>query len=397
MRYFVYLFVVMFGLLYSSQAFTSVEKYTPAEIQLMHQIYQQQNSDISLSQTRYRLYENQFLLSEAQRLMPDKVARLSDVGFTTGYHVERYLNNLFIKQLHLPPTIEASNNVKHFTASWLTNTLGEYPANGQYSETQKNTLNLVKLEHFAFPALSVYDFIKPLSMQIRFRLHQGDNQLFQAEIAKKHQYFINLEKATNAFKAKDINIDNLISIAQGDILRPSIQSWLGVKDMMHGQSPILEQLEKQVSEQQINQYYQANKSRFKYLYQITAQGAEFKNRTDAVKFKNEVTKSTFKAALKAANMNDIYSKFDNNINREHKKEWVVQLAFTQNENELSEVIRSPAGLWVVVLTNDYEYRYFAATGQTVRYQAIKSVALQNAHQQYQQKWAAWHTQNEIKL
>ena len=96
-------------------------------------------------------------------------------------------------------------------------------------------------------------------------------------------------------------------------------------------------------------------------------------------------------------MNDIYSKFDNNINRGHKKEWVVQLAFTQNENELSEVIRSPAGLWVVVLTNDYEYRYFAATGQTVRYQAIKSVALQNAHQQYQQKWAAWHTQNEIKL
>ena len=87
----------------------------------------------------------------------------------------------------------------------------------------------------------------------------------------------------------------------------------------------------------------------------------------------------------------------NKLTRKNKSNWAVQLAYTLKAEELSAVMRSPEGLWVVIISNNHQYNYFSATDETVRYQAKKAIAIQKAQQRYQQNWLAWQQQNAVKL
>ena len=234
-------------------------------------------------------------------------------------------------------------------------------------------------------------------MQVRFRLHQGDSDLFKAEVIKKLQFEAAQLNATPLLVKQGINLTHLKELAKGEILRPSIQSWLGVKNMMHVQSPLLENLEQQVSEQQINAYYQANKARFKYLSEVTAQGVMFTQRDQAVRFRNAALSSSFADALTRSQQQDIYAQYHNRLTRKNNSNWAVQLAFTQQAGELSPVIRSPEGLWVVIISNAQQYSYFTVYDETVRYQAKKAIAIHQAQQRYQQSWQNWQQQHAVNL
>ena len=389
--------LLLLGLLYSSLTMASFNQYNDAEVRLMQQVYQQHNANISRKDVRKHMFENQFLLYQAEQRMPELLERQSAVGFSTQYHVERYLMNIFDTQLSLSTSYVKGGNLTQYNAQWLLKVLPSYPADGQYNAEQINKMQRTELRGLFTTAVNLYEFIAPLSMQVRFRLHQGESDLFKTEVIKKQQFEALLLKATPLLLKQGISIAHLEELAKGDILRPSIQSWLGIKDMMHVQSPILDSLEQQISDKEIKNYYQANKARFKYLSEVTAYGAAFTEREQAVRFRNTVQASSFTDALYISQQTDIYAKYHNKLTRKNKSNWAVQLAYTLKAEELSAVMRSPEGLWVVIISNNHQYNYFSATDETVRYQAKKAIAIQKAQQRYQQNWLAWQQQNAVKL
>ncbi|WP_287243437.1 peptidylprolyl isomerase [Pseudoalteromonas sp.] len=385
----------LLGLLFSNLAVAAFNQYTESEIDLMWQVYKEQSHDISKQLTRERLYENQFLLKYAQKNMPELVERQARVGFSTHYHVMRYLDNLFIHQLNLTGK-PATTGLEPFDKHWLKTNLGLYPLDGQYSDAQIKQFNDIKLDLFE-NSMTLYEFIAPLSMQTRFRLHQGDSELFKTEVLKHRQFLLHLKQADAVIQTQQISIPHLYSIAKGDILRPSIQSWLGVKGIMHVESPVLTRLENKVTDAEIQQYYQQHKERFHYLKSVKAHGGEFTDREAALAFKKQAETSSIQHALKQLNQPDIYAQYNNYLTREHKRNWAVQLAFTQKPQQLSEVIRSPNGLWVVVMSYDHAFGYFDENDETVRYQAKKVIAVEKAIINYQQSWLAWQKAHGIKL
>lgn len=389
--------LLLLGLLYSSLTMASFNQYTDAEVRLMQQIYQQGNTNFSFKEVRKRLFENQFLLSQAEQLMPELVVRQAAVGFSTQYHVERYLMTIFDSVQNSPTRRIKELNFTLYNSQWLIQALPNYPADGRYNAAQIANMQATDLRSLFAKPMDLYEFIAPLSMQVRFRLHQGDSDLFKAEVIKKLQFEAALLNATPLLVKQGINLTHLEELAKGEILRPSIQSWLGVKNMMHVQSPLLENLEQQVSEQQINAYYQANKARFKYLSEVTAQGVMFTQRDQAVRFRNAALSSSFADALTRSQQQDIYAQYLNRLTRKNNSNWAVQLAFTQQAGELSPVIRSPEGLWVVIISNAQQYSYFTVYDETVRYQAKKAIAIHQAQQRYQQSWQNWQQQHAVNL
>ena len=390
-----YILTALLGLLFSNLAVAAFNQFTESEIDLMWQVYKEQSPDISKQQTREHLYENQFLLKYAQKNMPELVERQASVGFSTHYHVMRYLDNLFIHQLNLTGK-PATTGLEPFDKHWLKTNLGLYPLDGQYSDAQIKQFNAIKLDLFE-NSMTLYEFIAPLSMQTRFRLHQGDSELFKTEVLKHRQFLLHLKQADAVIQTQQLSLPHLYSIAKGDILRPSIQSWLGVKGIMHVESPVLTRLENKVTDAEIQQYYQQHKERFHYLKSVKAHGGEFTDREAALAFKKQAETSSIQHALKQLNQPDIYAQYNNYLTREHKRNWAVQLAFTQKPQQLSEVIRSPKGFWVVVMSYDHTFGYFSANDETVRYQAKKAIAIEKAIINYQQSWLAWQKAHGVKL
>ena len=390
------LVITLLGVFYHSLVMASFTQYSSDEINFMHRAYLKHNPDITINEVRTRLYENQFLLQQAALKTPAIIKRQSAVGFSTQYHVERYLKNLFDSQLAIsaqssPIKLETYDN------QWLKHTLGPYPKNGQYVQSAIKKMQQFDLTPLLYNAINLYEFVDALSMQVRFKLHKGDSELFKSELIKKRQFNIAFSKAKPILAKQNIDIEHLYEIAKGDILRPSIQSWLGINTMMHMQSPVLEKLEKQVNKNEIKAFYQANKSQFKFLSHVKAHGAQFAHRANAVGFRTLAGNKTLKQALVISGKQDIYAQYNSELNRKNKSSWVVQLAFTTKENTISPVIRTPSGEWVVIHSYEHQFEYFSPEDETVRYQATKAIAKQKAVQQYEDTWLKWQNKTGVIL
>ena len=390
------LVITLLGAFYHSLVMASFTQYSSDEVNFMHRAYLKHKPEITINEVRTRLYENQFLLQQATLKTPAIIKRQSAVGFSTQYHVERYLKNLFDSQLAIK--VQSSQvKLDTYDSQWLKHTLGPYPKNGQYVQSAIKKMQQFDLTPLLYNAINLYEFVDSLSMQVRFKLHKGDSELFKSELIKKRQFNIALLKAKPILAKQNIDIEHLYEIAKGDILRPSIQSWLGINTMMHMQSPVLEKLEKQVNKSEIKAFYQANKSQFKFLSQVKAHGAQFASRTNAVDFRTLADNKSLKQALVISGKQDIYAQYNSELNRKNKSSWVVQLAFTTKENTISAVIRTPRGEWVVIHSYEHQFDYFSPEDETVRYQATKAIAKQKAAQQYENNWLKWQNKTGVIL
>ena len=177
------LVITLLGVFYHSLVMASFTQYSNDEINFMHCAYLKHNPDITINEVRTRLYENQFLLQQAALKTPAIIKRQSAVGFRTQYHVERYLKNLFDSQLAIsaqssPIKLEIYDN------QWLKHTLGPYPKNGQYVQSAIKKMQQFDLTPLLYNAINLYEFVDALSMQVRFKLHKGDSELFKSGLIK---------------------------------------------------------------------------------------------------------------------------------------------------------------------------------------------------------------------
>ncbi|MDP4983690.1 peptidylprolyl isomerase [Pseudoalteromonas tunicata] len=363
-------------------------QFTAEELALLTKRYQQYSPNISSSEVKQKLLEEQFLLAQANQYQPQLVVRLSDVGFSTDYHAKRYLIDLLINEITISEPTLSAKVIKTYNSLWLKNMLGTYPNTGELQTATRDKLKAlnIKLGSFNF---NFDEFYHSLSMQSRFKLHQGDHNYLLAEMKNWLRYQYLLTQKT-ALAKQGYQLDHLTDIATATIVSPSMRSYFGISDMMHSQSALLQELEQTLSESQLNQFYITHKEQFRYSSEVFATGAIFVDKQSADDFYQLVQKIGFANALKKMNYQDIFAQYHNRLTRNHSRtNWLIQSAFNLAANSLSTVIRSPDGQWVLIETGEKKQDYYSFDSETVRYLAKKSLAKQQALARYQQAKQQW--------
>ncbi|SFD41384.1 peptidyl-prolyl cis-trans isomerase [Pseudoalteromonas denitrificans] len=364
--------------------------FSSQEIEFMKSFYQQENSDITYQEVEKQLLEDQFLLSEAKLKQPHLLVRQSNVGFDTKFHVRRYLSTLLTP---LIPTIKAKfKDIKtlNITQNELQFNLGQYPNDGMLSDIKIEKLKQVQLISNPSYQISLAQIYLSLSMQSRFKLHQGDMKELLRQVNQTYHFEQLKHLSQPILKDKNLSYLHLNSIALAYILRTPMQNYFGITDLMHSQSITLDRLSKNVSKAEIADYYKNNMQRFKYLAQVHSHAIFFNTQEEATDFYIKAKSSSWHKNINDNNLVDIFSIYQNKLTRAlTESDWSIQTAFNLRDNTISPPIRSPKGRWLVVNNGDKNYDIYPLNTETVRYQAIKSIAKRTAQQHYDNKLKNW--------
>lgn len=394
-----YLVLLLAGCL-SLPCWATLTQLTKPELALMQSLYTQQDRGLSSAELNKHLLENQFLLATAQQLNPELLLRQSSVGFDNDYHIRRLIVTLLTHQFPELKSISKEKSKAPFSAQALSELLGDYPANGNYQTRQLEQWQQVLI--LDTPKVTMADLLTSQSMQNRFRLHLGDIGLLAHQLDEWRYYAKLTNKATPLLAKHGLTLSRLKLLAKGELLRPPMLAFLGIKAQLHGErSAYLEQLRASVSQAEIHRYYKQHRKNFRYKSQLQAVATTFESQAQAQQFHRLIGKKGMEQALKETQKHNEFDSAGKTtavfITREHQKRWLAQLAFSSQSGKATPPVRTPSGHWAVVYSQNPEYAYYAEGSETVRYQALEALTMQRAQVAYQQKFRHWQTQHGVTL
>ncbi|KZN38985.1 hypothetical protein N480_12195 [Pseudoalteromonas luteoviolacea S2607] len=397
MRSFIYLLAGFISL----PCFAALTHITNSELDLMYSLYQAQERDISKQALHKRLLENQFLIAQADIRALPLVARHSDVGFSNAYHVRRYLQAMLIHQT--PKLAERPNKAPalDWTSDQLISILGSYPDSGRYTKKQMQSWHDVEL--VKSPRLTLKDVIDDQSMQGRFALHSGDIAHLQTVVNEYVRFHTLKIRASKTLAKHNLKLERLRLLALGELLRPPMQTYLGIKDEMHGErSDYVEALKASLSAEEVNQFYKKNKREFKYLDNLFATAIIFESQKLANNVFAEIKRTSISSVMKRHRLTNQFAMPDKThkpikITRHHTLTWLAQFAFSSQLGQVSKPIRMPNGLWAIVYTNQPTFKFHSPDSETVRYRASLSLTKDKAISAYEKLFADWQKANGIQL
>ncbi|WP_125784079.1 peptidyl-prolyl cis-trans isomerase [Pseudoalteromonas rubra] len=394
-----YLVLLLAGCL-SLPCWASLTQLTKPELALMQSLYQQQDRALSGTELNKHLLENQFLLATARQLNPDLLKQQSSVGFDNDYHVRRMMVTLLIHQFPALKSVPKVQLEAPFDAAALSGLLGSYPADGNYQPEQLSHWAQIKL--LDTPKVTLAQLLTSQSMQNRFRLHQGDTGLLTHQLIE-WRYYADLTAAAAPLLAQQgLALTRLNALATGELLRPPMLAYLGIKAQLHGErSPYLEALRENIPGSEIQRYYQRHRDDFRYQSQLSALAVTFDTMEEAKQFHKQLGKRGPLPALKAAKRRNEFATDEkaalHAITREHTQRWLVQLAFSSKPGKATSPVRTPQGRWAVVYAEQPQYAYYPQDSETVRYRALESLTTQHAAAAYQKRFKHWQQQHGVKL
>ena len=331
----------------------------------MSAFYQKQGDTITLEETKLRLKTLKFNLLLAKQKIPQYLERISEVGFSTSYHKKRYLIALFNST-----KIPNSSYQTDLSAKQLKERLGQYPANGQLNQSQRERYNIPLLENY-----TLADSYHDASVQARFKLHQGNTQQLNALVNVEKQY----QALKNAHKNTKIRWQILEDLALSQSITPALLNYLGVQASMHNESPYLETFKQQVSNDEIKRYYNKHKNDFKYSASVNAAFIVFDNKEQADQ-----------ALSNSKELKRMLAAHKQQINRDMlANNFKYQVAFNLSDKQGATILRTPNGHWLIVQVFDKKYAFYPKNSETVRYQAITEIAKTKAKNSYEQAKINW--------
>ncbi|ESP94930.1 hypothetical protein [Pseudoalteromonas luteoviolacea] len=389
MRFAIFLWVSFVSL----PCFSALDHITEAELALMHSLYQAQDRQISKTSLKTRLLENQFLLSHARKLNLSLLDRHASVGFDNAYHVRRYISSMLLHKFpQLTHTKRKALQIS-LSAEELKSLLGPYPNNGQYTEQQRQKWRQISMSKQ--PKITLDDILASQSMQGRFSLHEGDIGLLSKDVEDLISFHQLKNKAAPLLAEQKLSLTRLNLLALGELLRPSIQAYLGVKSQLHGErSDYVDNIRSDVSDHEIAQFYITHKKEFKYLQHISAFAAIFENQQDAMATYSNASRNNTRQILLNSGLRNHFSTSKNvqhlvQISRHHPKKWLAQVAFNNQVDELSRPIRTPQGKWALIYTTKPSFAYHVKDSETVRYRALQHITQHKAKTAYTHLFYQW--------
>ncbi|MBD1581467.1 peptidylprolyl isomerase [Pseudoalteromonas sp. S16_S37] len=393
-----HILVLLLASLISLPIFAQVT-FTQAETKLVHQILKEKDASITLSQTRARLLENAFLFEQAKQHNSTILTRQSAVGFSSDFHARRYTLTLLKNQFALPQVAMLGDKVWHpYSSQWLQTSLPRYPNNNVYAESDLARLDKIDLSHLAAGKLTLATLMSEQSMQNRYKLHQGDIELFKSLVAEHRRFNLIMQQLNDKLNAQGLSQDKLEYIAKAELLRPTMLTYFGVTHSLHGErSDYLDKLQQRITAQAVHNYFEKNKQNFRYIDKVQANAVLFTDKAKAEQFHRYAQAHPFEQAIIHFKQVDLFAAEKGLVTRQKNSSWAQQVAFSLPPNQLSKPIRSPQGQWLVTSTKQRFYAFYDKDSETVKYQAKLALTEVMAKKAYTELKNHWFEQHNIKL
>ncbi|NOU52458.1 peptidyl-prolyl cis-trans isomerase [Pseudoalteromonas sp. JBTF-M23] len=373
--------------------------FEKAEVKLVQQILKEKEESITFNQTHSRLLENTFLLEQAKQRNPAILVRQSAVGFSSNFHARRYTLTLLKSQFPLPHIPKLNDKVwQPYSSQWLQTQLPSYPSNNVYTELELMRLAKVDLSHLADGKLTLATLMSEQSMQNRYKLHQGDIELFKSLVAEHRRFNLIMKGLNNKLQAQHLSPNKLINIAKAELLRPTMLTYFGVAHSLHAErSDYLDELQQRITEQAVHGYFAKNKQKFRFIEKVQANAVLFEDKAKAEQFQSYALAHSFDQAVTHFKQVDLFAVDKGLVKRQKNSSWAQQVVFSLQPNQLSKPIRSPQGQWLVAHTKQRFYAYYDKDSETVKYQAKLALTDALAKKAYAELKKHWFEQHNIKL
>ncbi|ABC33466.1 conserved hypothetical protein [Hahella chejuensis KCTC 2396] len=325
----------------------------------------------------------------AQEKLPEEQWRGAEIGYSYGWHIRRQLDKTLAKlypkwpagelmQEHSKPGVEAREALATIAAKSI---LGY-----QLTPAQREKAASLVLARMAFPdqedvTLTLLEVYEGQSIQGKKALMEGDVKALGMEVLSWKQHQLRLWWLSHEGGVEVDAIDDLQRTIKAHYFYPKILNALGVVKRNHGDNPGLIRFREQVSAVQINSYYQRHQEDFRFLAKVKPRGAIYGDEAAARLARQQLMQGASWADLKTPSR-PVSWPLDGEgwLRKEAVKptDWLASLAFATPPGEVSEVIRSPTGDWVILQVSQREYGYYPPDSETVRYLATDVIAIQLA-------------------
>ncbi|AZZ95174.1 peptidyl-prolyl cis-trans isomerase [Hahella sp. KA22] len=325
----------------------------------------------------------------AQGELPEEQWRGTEIGYAYGWHIRRQLDRTLAK---LYPKWPASELMRQYSKPGvqaqeaLTSIAAQSILGYQLTPAQRDRAASLVLARMAFPdqqdvTLTLLEVYEGQSIQGKKALMEGDVKLLSMEMLSWKQHQLRLWWLSHEGGVKKDAIDDLRRTIEAHYFYPKILNALGVIKRNHGDNPGLIKFREQVSAAQIKSYYQRHQEDFRFLAKVKVRGVIYGDETAARLARQQIVKGASWTDLKApSHPANLPLDAEGWLHKDAVKptDWLASLAFATPPGDVSEVIRSPAGDWVILQVSGRKYDYYPADSETVRYLATDVLAIQQA-------------------
>ncbi|MEH6348249.1 MAG: peptidylprolyl isomerase [Bermanella sp.] len=379
-------------------------------VELLYQYSAAKNSDLTKSQLVKSIIENHLLANYAEQTIGlSKISDETKVGFKQKYATQEQLINVLkykyqenisqsIHQLEggnlnsvivTPITISKAMLSKLF----IMNKAMEYKINSK----QQNTFKITSLLNYQFPqgkqqSITLWDIYDRTNMQEKIALFKADTHTLKK---LTHRYLSSLYVSywvKQFTEVSDTELNSLKQFIAENRIGHQVHLYKGSKTTVHHSNQTLRTLSKQVSPQEIEQYFLSHKEEFKTVQKVKARHIQLTSQIQADQVYQELKSGlNFNKAIKkysqAADKNNrIPGGLGWIIRKDIKGNWLRTLPFTQKQvATFSAPFMSPKKnyenpVWEIIYLDERVLGYLLPTSKTVQYNASKAIAKKRINQ-----------------
>lgn len=377
-------------------------------LDLLTRVLQQEDPQFSREQVLERLI-NQRLLAQVARsrfAQYDLQATGKRVAFAPEVALEDqlcgYLRAAFLKQLEeqikampggsLQDMVLESGRLDAARLDPVLGTGGKLLLDYNFSPAQLEAAQKVMVLRSKLPGLaqiSLFDVIKRQNVQGRVEIFNRNQDFIRQQAMQMLGNRFVLAWAEQQFGVA--TVADLRQSLQEQIEVRALYALHGVGSDMHADSPLLNKLAAQVSQQEVAAYYQAHKQEFKRIEWVKARHIQVESEEQARKVLDLLAKGGDFATLAQQYSRAPDAQRGGDLGKllhQGKLGWLTELAFMQEEGKVSPPFRAAVGphekaYWEIVLVEKRQEGFQDVKSESVRYQAARALAQEKAVQQIQ--------------
>ncbi len=373
-------------------------------VELFYQYAIDKNPELSKSQLVKNIIENHLLTNYAKKTIGlEAISDETKVGFKQETATQEQLINVLkyryqdditrsiqhLKKGNLGSVITVPMNIssealaKLFT---MKKTM-EY----KISSNQQNVFKNTSLLHYQFPhqkpqTITLWDIYNRTNMQEKIALFKADTNTLKS-LTRKHLsslYVLHWVKQSTSINQEELS--SLKQFITENRIARQYHLYTGSKSAVHHSNEALRTLSKQVSPQEIAEYYLQHKESFKTVKKVKARHIQLTSQAQA-----DTVYQKLKSGLDFAKAIEKYSHAKDKNNSEPgslgwikrselNRDWLHTLPFMQKQTGqfsppfMSPKKHYPTTLWEIIYLDERVTGYLAPNSKTVQYNASKAIA-----------------------
>ena len=374
-----------------------------SSVLVVYNLLQRKNKDVNLAEVLDSLVENQMVASYARKKLSQAQLFPTDrVGFPALVAMEDefigVLRSTFSDALgvYLKNTPKGSLESFVFAPFVLTKAQLKQEIHfqqllsHQLNDEQREQAKALTLIQFKFPneavqSITLWDIYSRQNVQGRVAFHQYDIQAIKNALHKRIAAAFVLYWAEKYSGLNQQEISALRQFSQNKRIKGNYLKHIGLALDVHATSPRLKALAKQISFDEIKEYYGLHKKDFKQIEKVKARHIRLATQQEAKRVLESINKGLdFSVAARkysiADDKNAILAGDLGWLERKNTQQsWLTSLALLQAKGVVSSAIRSPQidGAkvhWEIILVDDVVEGYQNVQSKAVRYAASKALA-----------------------